>query len=308
MRFRELFAPLRRLTLEEDGADWPNRWASRMVSAGGVDWHVQIMGDGLSLLLLHGTGASTHSWRDLAPLLATRFRVIAPDLPGHGFSSSGGARTQSMRGMAHALAALLGALDATPETVVGHSAGAAILARLALDETFKPKRIIALNGALSPFEGAAGHMLPTLAKALFLNPLAPRLFACSADHHAVARLLQGTGSRLDADGVALYARLFRNNAHVDGALGMMAHWDLHGLNRDLPRLRTPIDFVLAENDATVPPITTRALASKLANARVHLVPGLGHLAHEEAPSLFAQYIFDIANSDTETIGRSPSRV
>lgn len=294
MRFRELFAPLRRLSLEEDGADWPNRSASRKVSAGGVDWHVQIMGDGPHLLLLHGTGASTHSWRALAPLIATRFRVIAPDLPGHGFSSSGGARTQSMPGMAYAVAALLGKLDARPEIVVGHSAGAAILARLALDEKLEPKRIIAVNGALTPFEGVAGHILPTLAKALFVNPLAPRLFACSADRHAVARLLLGTGSKLDAEGVALYARLFRNNAHVDGALGMMAQWDLHALNRDLPRLRTCIDFILAENDRTVPPEATQALASKLPNARVHLVPGLGHLAHEEAPALFAEHILNLA--------------
>lgn len=201
-----------------------------------------------------------------------------------------------MPGMACAVAALLKRLDATPETVVGHSAGAAILARLALDGKLEPKRIIAVNGALTPFEGVAGRILPPLAKALFLNPLAPRLFACSADRHAVARLLQGTGSTLDAEGVALYARLFRNNAHVDGALGMMAQWDLQALNRDLPRLRTSIDFLLAENDRTVPPDATRALASRLPNARVHLVPGLGHLAHEESPALFAEYIVTLAGA------------
>src|SRR5206468_2126887 len=63
-------------------ADWPNRAASLAVEAGGLRWHVQRAGHGPVLLLLHGTGAATHTWRDLLPLLATDFTVVAPDLPG----------------------------------------------------------------------------------------------------------------------------------------------------------------------------------------------------------------------------------
>jgi magnesium chelatase accessory protein len=68
--------------------DWPHRTASRFVSAGGIEWHVQVMGKGPCALLLHGTGASTHSFRDLAPALAPDFSVIAVDLPGHGFTGT----------------------------------------------------------------------------------------------------------------------------------------------------------------------------------------------------------------------------
>lgn len=82
-----------------DGADWPHRDASRFVVAGGVRWHVQIAGDGPPLLLLHGSGASTHSWRDLLPLLARTHTVIAPDLPGHAFTSTPPAHTLSLPGM-----------------------------------------------------------------------------------------------------------------------------------------------------------------------------------------------------------------
>lgn len=291
-----LFGRFSRLTLEEDGVDWPNRASSRIVEAGGVNWHVQMLGHGPAMLLLHGTGAATHSWRDLAPLLATRYRIIAPDLPGHGFTSTLGARTQSLPGMAKAVAALLHTLGVLPEIAIGHSAGAAILARLALDHNLPAKRIIAINGALSPFEGVAGLILPTMAKALFLNPLTPRYFAWSASEGAVARLLDGTGSKIDPRGVALYAKLMRNPAHIEGALTMMAHWDLRALNRDLPKLRTLLEFIVAENDKTVPPEGARKLAARLPAARVHSVPALGHLAHEEAPALFARLIFDLADT------------
>lgn len=73
---------------DHDGRDWPNREHSRFVEAAGLRWHVQQMGRGPVLLLLHGTGASTHSWRALMPLLAAEFTVVAPDLPGHGFTSA----------------------------------------------------------------------------------------------------------------------------------------------------------------------------------------------------------------------------
>ncbi len=69
---------------EKEGQDWPNREFSRFVDAAGLTWHVQVMGSGPAILLVHGTGAATHSWRDLAPLLARHFTVVAPDLPGGG--------------------------------------------------------------------------------------------------------------------------------------------------------------------------------------------------------------------------------
>ncbi|HRD99357.1 MAG TPA: alpha/beta fold hydrolase, partial [Rubrivivax sp.] len=59
------------------------------------------------MLLLHGTGASTHSWRRLVPLLARRAGVLAVDLPGHGFSEAARGDGATLRGMARGVAALL---------------------------------------------------------------------------------------------------------------------------------------------------------------------------------------------------------
>ena len=69
-------------------------------------WHVQRMGKGPGLLMLHGTGASTHSWELLEPLLARRFQVVAPDLPGHGFTTAKKAPDLSLPGMARSVGAL----------------------------------------------------------------------------------------------------------------------------------------------------------------------------------------------------------
>lgn len=274
-----------------DGADWPNRDASRFVDAGGVHWHVQIAGSGPPLLLLHGSGASTHSWRELLPLLAREHTVIAPDLPGHAFSSTPPAHTLSLPGMARAIGALLHALQIAPAAVAGHSAGAAIALRMRLDGLLPGRHLVSLNGALLPLPGLAGLLFPPAARLLSLTPFAAALFARSASRSgAVERLIASTGSHIDARGIALYARLVRCRAHVAGVLGMMANWDIAPLARDLPRLDAALTLIAARGDRTVPPDCSRRVQRMVADARLIELDGLGHLAHEEAPQRLAALI------------------
>ena len=277
-----------RLIWERDGRDWPNREASRFVRAAGLRWHVQQLGHGPVLLLVHGTGAATHSWRALAPLLASRFTVIAPDLPGHGFTQAPPSHRLSLPGMALALHGLLGALDVNPAIVAGHSAGAAILARMSLDGRIAPRRLGSLNGALLPMLGTPGQLLAPLAKLLASVSLVPRLFAWHAAERSVAeRLIRGTGSTLEPAGVELYRRLVRNPSHVAAALGMMANWDLEPLKRDLPRLKPRLVLVAGTNDQTIPATTSLRVRELVPSARLVLLRGLGHLAHEERPDEIA---------------------
>lgn len=282
---------------EQDGRRWPNREASRFVRAGGFRWHVQVAGEGPALLLLHGTGAATHSWRDLLPLLAERFTVIAPDLPGHGFTDAPPAQALSLPGMAAALRALLTALEAEPVLVAGHSAGAAVAALMALDGMIAPRGLVSLNGALLPLRGGPGDLFifSALARMLVSVPVVPWLIARRAhDRRAVERLLRGTGSTLDARGVELYGLVVRHSGHVAAALGMMAAWDLHPLARALPRLPCPLTLVVGENDRTIPAGDAQRVRAILPSARLVNLAGLGHLAHEEDPRAVAAIIAEAA--------------
>lgn len=281
----------RQPTWTVEGRDWPNREASRFVRAAGITWHVQIMGRGPVMLLVHGTGAATHSWRDLAPLLAERWTIVAPDLPGHGFSDRIDARRMSLPSLAQSVSGLLAVLDMTPTALVGHSAGAAVALRMTLDGAVAPRAVVSLNGALAPWPGLAAVIFPTLAKLTLLNPfVVPFLTHRAADPQAVRRLIRGTGSDLDARGLDLYRRLLRTERHVEATLSMMANWDLRPLQRDLPRLAVPLTLVAAERDRAVPPGIAREVGALVPGSTVVSVPGLGHLAHEEAPQTLADLI------------------
>ena len=279
----------------QHGRDWPNRGSSRFLRAAGLPWHVQVMGAGPVLLLLHGTGAATHSWRALAPLLAQHFTVVAPDLPGHGFTETPATSRLSLPGMAASVHGLLRTLNLRPALAVGHSAGAAILARMALDGQLPARGIVSLNGAFLPLDGVPGHIFPPLAKLLVGLPGLPRLFAWRAkDDAVVARMLEGTGSRIDAAGAGLYGRMIRSPAHAAAALGMMAQWDLRPLLTDLPRLGLPLLLVVGGGDRAVPPAQAARVRALVPGAELVALPGLGHLAHEERPDDTAAIVLRFA--------------
>lgn len=276
--------------------DWPNREFSRFVRAGGLEWHVQVAGQGPVLLLLHGTGAATHSWRGLLPLLAQRFTVVAPDLPGHGFTDAPAANRLSLPGMARALQTLLWTLDLRPVLAAGHSAGAPILVRMVLDGQLSLCGLIGINGALLPLGGMAGQLFSPLAKLLTGLPGLPDLFAWRArDPKVVERLLDATGSRIDAEGVRLYQRVVTRRGHAAAALDMMAHWDLPSLTGNFAKIAMPVLLIAGENDKTVPPTQSEQVAAQVQHGRYVGLPALGHLAHEEDPAAIAALI--------ETFGR-----
>lgn len=344
-------------------ADWPHRAHSRWLTAGGLRWHVQLFGPppgtAPAVLLLHGTGASTHSWRDFIPALQQHLpgvTLVAPDLPGHAYTGRPARDAElGLPGIAAALGALLGVigtadaaqaddrgaqgrggpasgaaptLAACPAVplrlagLIGHSAGAAIAAQLWLDGHIpaepvasgaapgaaaasahvrasaragsRQPALVSLNGAWFPPAGFSRSFYSPMAKLLAGNRLVPPLFAWQASRPgALRRLVASTGSVLDATGEALYARLVTRTAHVSAVLAMMAQWNLSPLLRELPRLGAPphplrLHLVAAEADATVPPRQAVELLPRVPGARLHRLPGLGHLAHEEAPAAVAE--------------------
>ncbi len=278
-----------------EGRDWPHRESSRFVEAAGLRWHVQVTGSGPVVLLIHGTGAATHSWRDLIAPLAEHFTVVVPDLPGHGFTSA--LRAPSPPAVARALAALLAELDMAPALLIGHSVGAAIAVTMADMGLVHPRAIIGIGGALLPFPGMAGRLFPAMAKGLFDNPFAAELasFAlANAPGGVTAFLHRATASPIDARGVALYKRLLHTSGHVGGAMALMAHWDLDPVEAALPRIDVPVLLIHGDRDATIPPATSRTVAGRLPNGRVAMLPGLGHLVHEEDPAATLQLILDFA--------------
>ena len=271
-----------RLNWQTDGRNWPHRSASRFVQTSSFDWHVQIAGPDNApiILLLHGTGAASHSWRNIIPLLSSRFRIIAPDLPGHGFTRPRGSADLSLPGMVRALSELVATLERCPAVILGHSAGAAIAVALAADQASAvPRHVIGINGAFLPIRGNA--LFSPLAKALFANPFSASMFSMLARATPLGgNLLTATGSSIDEEGKAIYRMLLASPAHVRGALGMMAAWDLTRFDATLRRLPFPMTLIAARDDPMVPIANSSHAARQAPGSRLILTERGGHLLHE----------------------------
>ncbi|MEO1066584.1 MAG: alpha/beta fold hydrolase BchO [Pseudomonadota bacterium] len=296
------FAP-EKLNFDRDGRDWPHRESSRFVDAAGLTWHVQERSpEGVdakkTVVLIHGTGASTHSWRAIFPILSERYRVLAFDLPGQGFTDSLSGESPTLPKMAKKVEALFQALNLEGSLVVGHSAGAAIALQLALNGAVTPHAVVSINGALYPFPGAASAIFPMLAKVLFLNPVVPHVFAMGAGgRHRVERLLEGTGSKLDDEGLSLYQRLFKNPAHVRATLAWMANWNLEPLVEAMPDIKVPFLQIIGSEDETIAPANAYVTQSRIKHAEMVKLAGFGHLVHEEDPQIVADHIVAFAEKN-----------
>ena len=266
---------------------WPRAETSRFVEVGDIDFHVQVSGTGEDVLLLHGAGASAHSFAGLAARLSERYRVIAPDLPGQGFTTLLPLDAVGLVPFADYLGELMSALEATPRWIIGHSAGAALGAQYALDTGTAPRGMLCINAAFNPFGSVAAPLFSKTAKWFARSHWLPKVLASPALRwRATGSMLADTGSAVDPLMSRCYDTLLANPAHIAGTPRMMAGWDLPPLLRRLPALKMPVWLAAAEGDRTIPPERSTSVARDLPHARTVRIPQLGHLAHEEDPAVF----------------------
>ena len=198
---------------------WPRAATSQFVRAAELDFHVQVSGSGDDVLMLHGAGASSHSFAELAERLSTHYRVIAPDLPGQGFSSLLPTDAVGLVPFANYLESLLTTLGAVPRWVVGHSAGAALAAQYALRTASPPEAMLCINAAFNPFGAGAAPIFSKAARWLAGNQWLPKVLASPALRwRATGSMLADTGSSVDPTMSRCYDVLLGNPEHIAGTI------------------------------------------------------------------------------------------
>ena len=274
--------------------DWPNRQHSSTVSVGGLDWHVQLTGKGPVVLLLHGTGSSTHSWSDLIPLLEADAQVLVPDLPGHAFTLGAKLEDLTLDEIANSLKLLNEQLGIeAPSIVVGHSAGAPLALRFAVGSSKPPKLVIALNPSFIPppavYTSFFGPLLGPITRSSTLSSL---LASLSPSLGMVDKLLDSTNTILPETRRVYYRKLFERSEHVRGSMNFMAAADIHKVLVEANLYRGKLICVLGNQDAWIPvkPLE-KIILDYFPAAEIVKWEG-GHIMHELEPNKVAQLILE----------------
>ena len=261
------------------------------------EWRVLEGGQGAPLLFLHGAGGSAESFGGVLGALVDRYRVFAPDLPGHGGTRLGTKGRSGLIEMAEDVASLVGQQFERPHLIVGHSAGAAIA--LHLSTLLSPRGLFLINPALDPFSGVAGWAFPALARGLSVAPFTGDLLAgLFGRERRISELLDATGSAVSADMKTRYLTLAQDPQHIRGTLAMMAAWDVGELRQNLRSFECEIEMLVGQRDTTISPSSMTSAAKEMVRARVIQRDG-GHLVHEEAPRDVATLISDFAKTLTD---------
>jgi len=272
--------------------DWPHREHSSIVSVGNIDWHVQLTGKGPVVLLLHGTGSSTHSWSDLVPLLAGHAQVLVPDLPGHAFTLGAKLEDLKLDEIARSLQLLIDQMGIeAPSIVVGHSAGAPLAIRFAIAAAKQPKLVIALNPSFIPpppvYTSFFGPLLGPITRSSTLSSL---LASLSPSLGMVDKLLDSTNTILPEARRVYYRTLFERPDHVRGSMNFMAAADIHKVLAEADLYRGKLICVLGNQDAWIPAKPLEKIIQEHFPAAQVLKWEGGHIMHELEPAKVAQLI------------------
>ncbi|GAC1484326.1 MAG: alpha/beta hydrolase [Solirubrobacteraceae bacterium] len=293
--------------MSEAGADTDNygsppnaRWASidwrrhqRWVQAGGEQLNVVVHGpeDGPVVLLLHGHDGSWRNWLESIPALASKHRVVAPDLPG--FGASPAQVDVSIEHYVEVLAALCDELAVERAALVGSSMGGLLACELALARPALADRLVLVAAA-----GLSDRYM-RIPRSLLAHPRAPlavlaRLSRRSAERARFMsrrRRLRSAGlgtavrhpERISPEIASFLLAAGGRPASAAAAAAVARH------TRDpqrLARILSPTLIIWGADDAVVPAGAAARFRESIAGSRMVILEDTGHLPMLERPSAF----------------------
>jgi pimeloyl-ACP methyl ester carboxylesterase len=261
-------------------------------------------------LYVHGLGGSATNWTDLADLLSARLDGQAVDLPGFGYTDP--ARRYTVAALADRVARWIEVSDRGPVHLIGNSFGGAIVTRVAALRPDLVRTLVLISPALpflDPRRSVQGRMLPIIflpgATALARRQIAriepaelarQVMTACFADPTRIvpqrlaeaaveARLRSEVPSYMDA-----YLRCLR------GLVGSFVRAYLPGsgsLWRLAERITAPTLVIAGARDRLVDPRVAGQVAGLIPDARLLMLPDVGHVAQLEVPDLTARAVLGL---------------
>ncbi|WP_424811828.1 alpha/beta fold hydrolase [Roseococcus sp. YIM B11640] len=235
------------------------------------------MGEGPALLLLHGIGGRANLWRSTLEAMSARRRVIAMDMPGYDGSSR---ILGSFAELADAAVALLDARGIAQADVVGHSLGGMIALEMALRHPSRVRRLVIV--ASSPAFGSRDPAFREAFLAARQKPLDEGIGMAGVAEALVPSML-GPAADPAARPAAKAAMASVNEAAYRATLAVLTGFDRRA---DLPNVTQESLLIAGEADATAPPRGMQRMADAMPDARLLVIPGVGHLLPVEAPAAF----------------------
>lgn len=251
-------------------------------------------GQGLPILLIHGFGASTYTWRRIAPPLAETHRVIAVDLKGFGQSDKPFDERYSIFDQAELLKQLIVGNDLRDLTLVGHSFGGGVALLLALDDDPRLEGRISKLVLLDTI--AYAQDIPVSFRMLnmpVVSHLGVRMLPPAVQARLALRIAYLDNSKIEDEEVEMYAAPLRTAAGKHAIIHSARQIIPEGLEEISERYKTitvPTLIGWCDHDRIVPLDVGLKLRRTLPNAHLKIIDDCGHMPQEEQPEATLELI------------------
>jgi pimeloyl-ACP methyl ester carboxylesterase len=260
-------------------------------------------GAGHPIVLVHGTFTSSSLWQDVLRLLPKGHRVLVLDLLGHGRSDPPGAAAMTVAAHAARLNQLLDIMGVREAILVGHGMGAAIAARVAHEQPERIARLMLVNPTLlagRTDEALLNRRVRRVASMVWLWKRLSPAWVASALHSALLPCFAHRDS--GARSLDLYLKPFRLKDGREAACAQLTALEQSRsdtIDALAPgAIHCPTALVLGQNDPFLNAARSDRLVGWLTAATggalsVHTLPGVAHVAPEEAPDRLSTLVSEL---------------
>lgn len=270
-------------------AELQQRWApapSQFVPVMGMQVHLRDEGpkdDPRPLVLLHGTSASLHTWQGWAEALSPTRRVIRIDLPGFGLTGPMPDGNYQLQRYAEFVRDVLDALRVPQAVLVGNSFGGSVAWKLAVDQ---PERVMALVLVDSAGYAYASKSVPLAFKVAKYPALAPVMANVLPKGmvESSVRNVYGDPAKVTPELVQRYYELTRAPGNRQALVQRFQQSKGGEFAAQIPLVKVPTLILWGDRDQLIPVETAEQFHKDIAGSRVVVLPGLGHVPHEEDPA------------------------
>ncbi len=271
------------------------------VQAGDTRLYYQREGSGdVPIVLVHGFGASSFSWRDnLRPIADAGYTVYAPDMRGFGLSDKNWDGDMSHAAQADRLAAFLDAAGIDRAVLAGNSMGGNIIAHFALKYPQRVRGLIFVDAAI--YTGAPNA--PLVSTLLQFPPIrrwgqhAVRFLLADDTRNAdTIKSAWYDPARVTRDVLSGYRRALYTPDWDLGLLAMSRESGQNDLSGRLGEITAPTLIIWGEHDTWINPANGPRLQQAIAGAELRIIPRAGHVPHEEQPAEFNQLVIEFLES------------
>jgi pimeloyl-ACP methyl ester carboxylesterase len=248
---------------------------------------------GVPVVLVHGTGAWSGLWQETAAALDKKgYRTIAVDLPPFGFSELVGSADYSRPAQARRILELIRSRGGSQPILVGHSYGGGPAAEVALRYHDSLRKLVLVDAALN-VGGAPDQPLPFPLRSQASREV---LVSMTASNPMMTKTLLSTFIYRKDRALSKYVKILSRPITKRGYTPSVSAWlpSLLSVDQDALSAREgswrglnlPVEIIWGDQDTVTPLTQAERLANLVPQAKITVLPGVGHIPQVEAPEQF----------------------